>query len=78
MQDEHTLALRQVDQPRYDFAAISDDLDFPQVSARADSDAEGTGARGARDHLRRGGARDLDRIVLARLPVIKATAAAHY
>jgi len=72
MPDEHPLSLRQPDQARADFAAVADDLDFLKGSARADSDAEGAGAHGARDHLTCGGARDrVDAGVLARVPLDK-------
>jgi hypothetical protein len=69
MPDEHPFTLRQVDR-RADFAAIEDPPRLHQGSARAGADAVGTGADRARDHVRRGGARDrADRAVLAALAV---------
>jgi hypothetical protein len=74
MPDEHPVVVAPAHQARADFAAVADDLDFLKGSARADSDAEGAGTHGARDHLTCGGARDrVDAGVLARVALDKAS-----
>jgi hypothetical protein len=43
MPDEHTLALRQADQARADFAALEDELDVIKAQLATVADQEGTG-----------------------------------